>query len=70
MTKEESNHRHDLKRNISAILAGVRHCSKKVADDDHYSQRVLEEMKESCFKALEAYEKLFNEQGLAQEMGV
>ena len=70
MTEKESNYRHDVKRNISTVLAGLAQVSKKVPDDDPYFERAVEEMKTSCLKALEALEKIYNERSNAQEQGV
>lgn len=70
MSENEANSRHDVKRNISTVLAGIEQVLKKVPQDDLYCKRALEEMKDSCFKALEGLEIVFNEQSNAQKQGV
>ena len=69
MTEKTSNHRHDVKRNISSVLAGIENFSNKMPADDVYSLRILEEMRNDCHKALKAFEALIKKKELTQSQG-
>ena len=52
---------HDLKRNVSAVLAGATILLRKTAQTDPERQSVLREMSQQCEATLNLLDKLFKE---------
>ena len=57
LTKEEL--KHDLRRNISSILAGTTMLNRKISKEDVKIKEILEEMGVQCENTLKLIENLF-----------
>jgi len=61
MTLTIEQYAHDLKRNVSAVLAGTSILTRKPGQADTDKQNVLREMASQCEETLELLNQLFLE---------
>ena len=68
LTKEEV--KHDLKRNISSVLAGTTMLSHKISDGDIKIKEIIEEMGAQCERTLNLIENFFDNEKKIKNEGV